>query len=333
QRKVRGGRKIFRWTIFLMCRTSSDLWGPGFPQRPACIQRRSRPRPNYCRPSHPRLTDAGIALPAARQAPAKTTPSSCHRFRHPGSVGNISTPRRRPGGRRPPDVICQTRTPPPQEPAATAPNGRSWNGTSGLPRAEAMAGQSLSGRVVAASPRSPRRCTAAPAASKIVVRFSGHGEEGQEEPCRAGTWSQALEGHQPCGAQRDRPSSDSGSLGEEKTSVSTVTGHMANNPEPYGPQSPPRKWVVSKTGYFWQERLPAKPAPDAARAPAADWALLDHLIRPGQQRRWDGQPERLRGLEVDDQFELRGLLDGEVAWFGALENPVHVEGGAPGQLP
>jgi hypothetical protein len=23
----------------------------------------------------------------------------------------------------------------------------------------------------------------------------------------------------------------------------------------YVPQEPPRKWVVSKTGYFWQERI------------------------------------------------------------------------------
>jgi len=68
----------------------------GIPATSSLLQRRSRPRPNHCRPSHPRLTDAGIALPAARPAPAKTTPSSCHRFRHPGSGGNISTRGHRP---------------------------------------------------------------------------------------------------------------------------------------------------------------------------------------------------------------------------------------------
>jgi len=31
--------------------------------------------------------------------------------------------------------------------------------------------------------------------------------------------------------------------------------------------------------------------------------LLDHLIRP---------PEPLRGLEIDDQLELRRLLDGKI---------------------
>src|SRR5687767_6103601 len=33
--------------------------------------------------------------------------------------------------------------------------------------------------------------------------------------------------------------------------------------------------------------------------------LLNHLSRPQPQRRWDREPERLGGLEVDDQFERR----------------------------
>ena len=37
---------------------------------------------------------------------------------------------------------------------------------------------------------------------------------------------------------------------------------------------------------------------------------LDHLIRPLQERRRDRQAEGLGGLEVDDQLELGGLLDG-----------------------
>ena len=39
--------------------------------------------------------------------------------------------------------------------------------------------------------------------------------------------------------------------------------------------------------------------------------LLDHLIRPRQERRWDGQPECLGGLEVDDEREFIRLLDDE----------------------
>jgi hypothetical protein len=40
--------------------------------------------------------------------------------------------------------------------------------------------------------------------------------------------------------------------------------------------------------------------------------LLDYLIRSLQERRRDRQAERLGGLEVDDQLELRGLLNGEI---------------------
>src|SRR5216683_1870815 len=41
----------------------------------------------------------------------------------------------------------------------------------------------------------------------------------------------------------------------------------------------------------------------------------------------DGQAERLRGLEVDNQFERSGLLDGQVGGPGALENLVDVASG------
>src|SRR5438445_2462137 len=47
--------------------------------------------------------------------------------------------------------------------------------------------------------------------------------------------------------------------------------------------------------------------------PSLGWRkLFDHLIRPQQQRLRDRQPERLGGLEVDDQLELGGLLDGKI---------------------
>src|SRR5262249_53383851 len=59
---------------------------------------------------------------------------------------------------------------------------------------------------------------------------------------------------------------------------------------------------------------------------------LDHLIRPRQQRGRDRQPEGLGSLEVDDQLELRGLLDGQVARLGTFQNLVHIRGGAPVQV-
>src|SRR5207244_11297305 len=62
-------------------------------------------------------------------------------------------------------------------------------------------------------------------------------------------------------------------------------------------------------------------------APARRTCLLwtrNHLIRPQQQRGRDGETERLRGLEVDDELERRGLLDGHVGRLGPLQNLVHV---------
>src|SRR5260370_25134675 len=60
--------------------------------------------------------------------------------------------------------------------------------------------------------------------------------------------------------------------------------------------------------------------------------LLDHLIRPLQERRRDRQAEGLGGLEVDDQLELGGLLDREVGGSGPLEDLVNVLGGATIQV-
>jgi hypothetical protein len=48
-------------------------------------------------------------------------------------------------------------------------------------------------------------------------------------------------------------------------------------------------------------------------------ALFDHLVGGGEHRRWHRDAERLRSLEVDNQLELRRLLDGQLARPGALE--------------
>jgi len=57
-------------------------------------------------------------------------------------------------------------------------------------------------------------------------------------------------------------------------------------------------------------------------------SLVDHLIRPPQQRRRDRQPERLGSLEVDDQLELGGQVGG----LGALEVRVSQPGWTLGAL-
>jgi hypothetical protein len=42
---------------------------------------------------------------------------------------------------------------------------------------------------------------------------------------------------------------------------------------------------------------------------------LNDLVGGGQQRFWNGEAERFRGFEVDDQFELARLHDRQIGWF------------------
>ncbi len=61
-------------------------------------------------------------------------------------------------------------------------------------------------------------------------------------------------------------------------------------------------------------------------APAFLWTR-DHLVCPQQHRLRNRQPECLRGLEIDDQLELRRLLDGEISRPGSFENLGDILGG------
>ena len=56
----------------------------------------------------------------------------------------------------------------------------------------------------------------------------------------------------------------------------------------------------------------------ARRFALVEHRLFDDLIGPQQHRRRDGEPEGLRGLHVDDQLELRRLLDWRSAGFAPL---------------
>ena len=46
----------------------------------------------------------------------------------------------------------------------------------------------------------------------------------------------------------------------------------------------------------------------SGRCTAGMEALFDHLLGGGEDRRRDGQPHRLCGLEIEDQLEFRDLL-------------------------
>src|SRR5215467_4526799 len=48
--------------------------------------------------------------------------------------------------------------------------------------------------------------------------------------------------------------------------------------------------------------------------------LLDHFIRPREQRRGNRQTERLGGLEVDDELELLGPLDRHIPGLGSVQD-------------
>ena len=59
---------------------------------------------------------------------------------------------------------------------------------------------------------------------------------------------------------------------------------------------------------------------------------LDYLVREQQHRRRDADAEYLRGVPVDHQFELGGLLNGEIGRMCALEDLVDVGCSPPEQV-
>jgi len=56
---------------------------------------------------------------------------------------------------------------------------------------------------------------------------------------------------------------------------------------------------------------------------------FDHLIGAGEQRLRHGEPECLRGFQIDDKFILGRRLHGEIGRFLAFENAIDIAGRAP----
>ena len=47
---------------------------------------------------------------------------------------------------------------------------------------------------------------------------------------------------------------------------------------------------------------------------------FDQIFSANEKRQRYFEPKRLGGLEVDDQFDFGGLLDGKVGWLRAFED-------------
>jgi hypothetical protein len=55
-----------------------------------------------------------------------------------------------------------------------------------------------------------------------------------------------------------------------------------------------------------------------ARGPSTP--SFDHLVGAGEQHDWEGEAERLGGLEIDDGLELRWLLDWNIRRLLAFQD-------------
>src|SRR5688500_14834393 len=103
-------------------------------------------------------------------------------------------------------------------------------------------------------------------------------------------------------------------------------GQNAKSGDVSAPQ--PEQFAITSNSTYSTVRCTAF----VARADEVIESLFDELIGAQQQRRRDGEAERLRRLEIDGELEPGGLLDGKLCRFRALENALHIRGSAAVQL-
>src|SRR5262245_12730817 len=59
---------------------------------------------------------------------------------------------------------------------------------------------------------------------------------------------------------------------------------------------------------------------------------FDYLVRAGEKRRRQVEPEGLGGLEIDDELELGRRLHRKIGRLGAFENAVDIRRAAPKEV-
>src|SRR5262245_39495439 len=68
--------------------------------------------------------------------------------------------------------------------------------------------------------------------------------------------------------------------------------------------------------------------PLSAASRCSKTTLLDHLVGAQQDRSWQLDADRLRGLKIDHGLEFRRLLDRQIGGLGAAEYPGRIRAGA-----
>ena len=53
-------------------------------------------------------------------------------------------------------------------------------------------------------------------------------------------------------------------------------------------------------------------------------SLFDHLVGAGEKGFRNRKTDRFRGFDIDDEFELGGLIHRQVGGRGTIENAPHV---------